>query len=101
MTTIHESVTEKLRYRKLCACWVPKILTYDHKTKWMGSVLKFLTCYAKEGDKFLDSIMTGDETWVFHHTSESKQQSLQWGHMQEEVMTWFKGQVADFYYSWI
>jgi len=25
-TTIHEAVTEKLGYRKLCACWVPKIL---------------------------------------------------------------------------
>jgi hypothetical protein len=34
--------------------------------------------YAQEGDEFLDSIVTGDETWVFHHTAESKQQSLQW-----------------------
>ena len=32
-TTIHEAVTEKLRYRKLCARWVPKMLTDDHKTK--------------------------------------------------------------------
>jgi hypothetical protein len=39
----------------------------DHKTKWMGSTLKFLTRYAQEGDEFLDSIVTGDETWVFHH----------------------------------
>jgi hypothetical protein len=36
-TTIHEAVTEKLGYRKLCARWVPKILTDDHKMKWMGS----------------------------------------------------------------
>jgi hypothetical protein len=42
--------------------------------------LKFLTCYAQEGEEFLDSIVTGDETWVFHHTPESKQQSLQWRH---------------------
>jgi len=72
-TTIHEDVTEKLGYRKLCACWVPKMLTYDHKTKRMGSVLKFLTRFAQEGDEFLDSIVNGDETWVFHHTPESKQ----------------------------
>jgi len=31
----------------------------------------------KQGDEFLDSIVTGDETWVFHHTPESKQQFLQ------------------------
>jgi len=41
-TTIHEAVTEKFGYRKLCARWVPKMLTEDHKTKRMGSALKFL-----------------------------------------------------------
>jgi len=77
-TTIHEAVTKNLRYRKLCERWVPKMLTDDHKTKQMGSALKFPTCYAQEGDEFLDSIVTGDKTLVFHHTPESKQQSLQW-----------------------
>jgi hypothetical protein len=77
-TTIHEAATEKLGNRKLCACWVPKILTDDHKTKRMGSALKFLTRCAQEGDEFLDSIVTGDEG--VHHTPESKQQSLQWRH---------------------
>jgi hypothetical protein len=37
----------------------------------MGSTLKFLTRYAQEGDEILGSIVTGDETWVFHHTPES------------------------------
>jgi len=52
-TTIHEAVTEKLGHRKLCARWVPKMLTDDHKTKRMGSALKFLTRYAQEGDESL------------------------------------------------
>ena len=68
-TTIPEAVTEKLGYRKLCACVVPKMLTNDHKMKWMGSALKFLKRYAQEGDEVLDSIVTADKTWVFHHTS--------------------------------
>jgi hypothetical protein len=63
------------------------MLTDDNRTKWMHSALKFVTCYAQEGDMFLNFIVTGDETWGFHHTPESKQQSLQWHHMQEEVMT--------------
>jgi hypothetical protein len=29
----------------------------------MGSALKFLTRYAQEGDEFLGSIVTGDETF--------------------------------------
>jgi hypothetical protein len=64
-TTSHEAVTEKLRYRKLCARWAPKMLTDDHKTKRMGSALKFLTRYTQEGDEFLDSVVTGNETWGF------------------------------------
>ena len=69
-TTVDDAVTEKLGYRKLCAHWVPKMLTDDHKTKRMGSALKFLTRYALEGDEFLESIVTGDETLGFHHTPE-------------------------------
>ena len=86
-TTIHEAVTEKLGYRKLCARWVPKMLTEDHKTKRMGFALHFLTRYAQEGDDFLDSIVTGDETCGFHHTPESKQQSLQWRHTHDVVQS--------------
>jgi hypothetical protein len=67
----------------------------------MGSVLKFLTRYAQEGDEFLDSIVTGDETWGFHHTPESKQQFDDDDEVQEEDVTWFTGQAADFYDSGI
>jgi hypothetical protein len=59
---------------------------------------------AQDGDEFLDCIVTGDETWVFHRTPESKQAGKKFDNsdeVQEEVMTWFKGQVADFYDSGI
>jgi hypothetical protein len=46
------------------------MLTDNHKTKQTGSALKFLMRYTQEGEEFLDSIVTGDETWVFHHTPE-------------------------------
>jgi histone-lysine N-methyltransferase SETMAR len=93
-TTIHEAVTEELGYRKLRARWVPKMLTDNRKTKRMGSALKFLTRYTQEGDKFLDSIVTGDETWGFHHTPESKQQSLQWRHTHSPITQKFKTSIS-------
>ena len=40
--------------------------------------------------------------WGFHHTPESKQTGKKFDdddEVQEEVMTWFKGQAADFYDS--
>jgi hypothetical protein len=57
-TTIHEAMTEKLGYRKVCTCWVPKMLTDNHNMKHTGSALKFLSRNAQEGDEFLDSIVT-------------------------------------------
>jgi hypothetical protein len=47
--------------------------------------------------------VTGDETWAFHHIPESKQAGKKFDDDDEvqEVMTWFKGLVADFYDSGI
>jgi hypothetical protein len=30
---LHEIVSDKLRFWKLCSCWVPKMLTDEHKMK--------------------------------------------------------------------
>ncbi|GBL62092.1 hypothetical protein AVEN_146440-1 [Araneus ventricosus] len=79
-TVLHEIVTNRLNYRKLCSRWVPKMLTDAHKTKRLGSALTFLTRYSKEDKEFLNKIVTGDETWVCHVTPESKQQSTEWRH---------------------
>ena len=42
-TTLFRVVTEKLGYHKVCARWVPKILTDKHKNKRMASGQAFLT----------------------------------------------------------
>jgi hypothetical protein len=65
---------------------------------------KYLKRYAQEGDEFLDSIMTGDET--FPRVSCPKETSRcekfdDYVEMQEKVTTWFKVQAADFYVSGI
>jgi hypothetical protein len=59
------------------------------------SALKFLTRYTQERDEFLESSVTGDETSVFTTLLKFDDND----EVQEEVMTWFKGQEADFYDS--
>jgi hypothetical protein len=44
----------------------------EHKNKRATSALTFLTRYSEQGDGFLGQIVTGDETWEFHLTPESK-----------------------------
>lgn len=40
-SALYSIVTEKLCYRKLCARWVPKIMTDNHKTIGMAAALSF------------------------------------------------------------
>ncbi|GFW38353.1 histone-lysine N-methyltransferase SETMAR [Trichonephila clavipes] len=84
-TTLHKVVSEKLKFRKLCARCVPRLLTEEHKLKRMACALDFLDRYHKEGDQFLERIVTGDETWVSHITPESKRQSMEWRHTNSPV----------------
>ncbi|XP_046407890.1 histone-lysine N-methyltransferase SETMAR-like [Ischnura elegans] len=79
-SVLYSIVTEQLDYKKLCASWVPKMLTDGHKTGRMASALEFLERYHDEGGNFLKSIVTGDETWIQYDTPETKRQSQQWMH---------------------
>jgi len=77
---LHEIVTEKLRYNKVCARWVPKLLTEGHKKQPKAASLTFLEAYEKDGDSLLHPVVTGDETCVKHMTCETKKQYMVWGH---------------------
>jgi hypothetical protein len=69
---LHEILSKHLGYKKNCARWVPRMLADGHRKKRMGAALTFLERYHRDGSKFLDHIVTGDETWVSHFTPESK-----------------------------
>lgn len=88
---LHEIVTEYLHYTKLCLRWVPKMLI-SQKMKHMGASLDFsIFWWGKKHFKyFLRSIITDDEICVYHATSESKQWSLQWQHMDSSNTKKFK-----------
>ncbi|GFX43885.1 uncharacterized protein TNCV_4111641 [Trichonephila clavipes] len=59
---LHEIVTKHSLFKKLCARWVLKNLTPEHKIQRLGEALTFLQRYHDDGDEFLHRIVTGDET---------------------------------------
>ncbi|PNF15156.1 hypothetical protein B7P43_G14826, partial [Cryptotermes secundus] len=76
LVTLHSAVQEmieSLGYRKVCAHWVPRLLTEDHK--------ELLQRYRHEGDEFLLCNVTGDESWFHHFEPETKRQSMEWHHL--------------------
>jgi hypothetical protein len=50
-----------------------------------------MTWHCEEhGEAFLNRIVTGDETWVFHYTPESKAESMTWKHRHSAAKKKFK-----------
>lgn len=67
----------KLGYKKLCARWVSRMFIPGYCHNRVLAAREFLDRFEREGEKFLDIIVTDDETSVCHYyTPESKRQSL-------------------------
>ena len=76
----YQIIHDELCFHKLCARWVPRELTAEHKCKRVEICQCLLSCYNNEGKEFLSRTVTGDETWVHHYEPESKRQSMEWKH---------------------
>jgi hypothetical protein len=53
---------DRLGFHKVCARWVPHMLTPQHKMQRMGLALQHLSCYHDEGHDMLARIVTDDES---------------------------------------
>lgn len=87
-----EAMLSSLGYSKVCARWVPRMLTQENKDNRLSVSQELLSQYEVEGDSFLDRIVTGDETWCHHYEPESKRQSMEWHHSGSPPKTKFKRQ---------
>jgi len=71
-----QEMIESLGYRKVCARWVPRLLTEDHKGQQKAITSELLQRYRHKGEDFLLRIVTGDESWF--HISSLKRNSRVW-----------------------
>jgi transposase len=69
---------EELDMKKLCARWVPHLLTADQKCTRMKISEQCLEHFNKNKTDFVCRFIAIDDTWIHHYTAESKQQSKQW-----------------------
>lgn len=74
---VHFILHKELNMRKLCARWVPRLLTSDNKLKRVSTSKSCLEKMERHDD-FFRRLITVDETWVHHYTPETKRQSMQW-----------------------
>jgi len=90
LSLLHNIVSDKVKFQKLCANCVLKMLTEEHKLKRQASTLDFLTQCSEEGENFLSHVVTGNETWVLHEAPKLKQESMEWRHTSSPSETKLK-----------
>jgi len=83
-----------LGFRKVCARWVPRMLSDEMKAERVHISRKLLEHFEKEGGDFLKKIVTGDETWVHHYDPEKKRQSMEYRHKESPQPKKFKTQAS-------
>lgn len=77
-STMHALVSEQLGLAKKSARWIPKMLSEEQRMERVRCSAAFLELAGDPRDKFLDMIVTMDESAVSLHTPETKKQSKQW-----------------------
>jgi histone-lysine N-methyltransferase SETMAR len=69
---------EEMDLKKLCARWVPCLLTADQKRTRMKISEQCLERFNKNKTDFERRFITMDEIWIHHYRPQSKQQLKQW-----------------------
>ena len=75
---VQKILNDHLDMRKLCARWVPRLLTIDHKHTRVTTSKECLAMLKRNPKDFWRRYITVDETWIHHCTPETKKQSKQW-----------------------
>ena len=69
---------ERLGLRKICARWVPHLLTDEQKQSRVRFAPQVIEKYDKCDPHHLEEIVTGDETWIYHFQPNSKAKNKVW-----------------------
>ena len=71
---------DHLGLSKVCARWVPRLLTPVQKSFRVETCSELLVIYSANSDNVLSRIVTGDEKWIHHWDPDTKQESMQRKH---------------------
>ena len=78
--TVHRILHDHLGMAKVCARWIPKLLSPQQKMDRVRICEELLELFDEDPDGFYPRLVTGDESWFHYYEPESKMQSMQWKH---------------------
>lgn len=74
----HTLLHDNLKMSRVCARWIPRLLTPIQKQNRVDICQLWLQCVRQEGDAWWKNIITADESWIYCYDPATKQQSTQW-----------------------
>lgn len=77
-----ETMVTTMEHCRVCARWVPQMLTQEQKKHYTQVCQDLLKQYETKGDCFPDHTITGDEMCCHYYELESKLQSIEWQHVK-------------------
>ena len=75
---VHTIITDELHMKKICARWIPHLLTPDQKRERVRCATELLNMFEPNGPKRLTDIVTGDETWFPFFIIPPKRMNRMW-----------------------
>ena len=69
---------KRLDLRKVCARWVPHLLTEEQKTQSLKCARELLKTYKGCNSRVISNLLTGDETWVHMFEPQKRADNKQW-----------------------
>ena len=69
---------KRLDLRKVCARWVPHLLTQEQKTQRLKCARELLKTYKGCNSRVISNLLTGDETWVHMFEPQRRADNKQW-----------------------
>ena len=76
--TVHSILKDEMKMSKVSARWMPRLLSAEEKEVRVRLPTVFLRRWSQDGMRFLNQIITTDETWVNFYDPETKRESLVW-----------------------
>ena len=86
-TTIHKIMNNHMGMKKVCTRWIPKLFTPIQRANRVDCCQELLQQREVNPVKFLDSIVTGDESWIHHYDPLSQLEAKVWKKLGEQTPT--------------
>ena len=76
--SVQTILKKRVDLRKVCARWVPHLLTEEQKTQRLKCARELLKTYKGCNSRVISNLLTGDETWVHMFEPQRRADNKQW-----------------------